>query len=102
MGKRKRPQHRPRKKPPAPTPTPHKHITKIVEWAVGILASVLTIAGFWLSNAPRVKVDGSESVSSFSPMGTIFYLNNEGMLPIYDVAVSCANLKIEGENLQVL
>jgi len=73
-----------------------------VEWAVGILASVLTIAGFWLSNAPKLSVDASESVASFSPMGTVFYLSNEGILPIHDVAVSCANLKIDGDNLQIV
>jgi len=102
MGKRKEPKRKLSTKPKVPPPTPHKGLTKTVEWTVGILASVLTIAGFFLSNAPKLSVDASESVASFSPMGTIFYLSNDGMLPIRDVAVSCANLRIDGENLQVL
>jgi hypothetical protein len=102
MGKRKRPRHTLDIKMPDPQPTPNKRLIKIVEWALGILASVLTIAGFVLSNAPKLSVDASESVASFSPMGTIFYLSNEGMLPIHNVAVSAANLRIDGENLQVL
>ncbi len=102
MGKRKEPKRKLSTKPKVPPPTPHKGLIKTVEWTVGILASVLTIAGFFLSNAPKLSVDASESVASFSPMGTIFYLSNDGMLPIRDVAVSCANLRIDGENLQVL
>jgi hypothetical protein len=35
-------------------------------------------------------------------MGTIFYLSNEGVLPIHDVAVSAANLRIGGNYLQVI
>jgi len=102
MGKRKQPKRESSTKPKVPPPTPQKRLIKTVEWAVGILASVLTIAEFVLSNSPKLSVDASESVASFSPMGTIFYLSNEGMLPIHNVAVSCANLRIDGENLQVL
>jgi hypothetical protein len=107
MGKRKQPKRKSGTKskvpsPAPPPPAPQKGLIKTVEWAVGILASVLTIAGFVLSNAPKLSVDASESVASFSPMGTIFYLSNEGLLPIHNVVVSCANLRIDGENLQIL
>lgn len=63
--------------------------------------AVATIAGFYLSWAPKLSVDASESIASFSPMGTIFKLSNEGALEIHDVVVSCANLQIDGENLKV-
>jgi hypothetical protein len=76
----------------------HKLLLEIL----GVPCALLTIAGFYLSYAPRVFVDASESVASFSPMGTVFYLSNEGTLPIHNVAVSCANLRIDGDNLQVL
>lgn len=105
MGKRKQPKHKVSTKTQAPLLTPQKRLMKTVKWVAGILgalASVLTIAGFVLSNAPKLSVDASESVASFSPMGTIFYLSNEGVLPIHSVAVSCANLHIDGEGLQVL
>lgn len=105
MGKRKQPQRKLSTKPQALPPTPQKRLIKIAKWAVGtlgILASLLTIAGFVLSNAPKLSVDASESVASFSPMGTIFYLSNDGMLPIHNVAVSAANLHIDGEGLQVV
>jgi hypothetical protein len=69
---------------------------------LGLPLAVATIAGFYLSYAPKLSVDASESIVSFNPMGTIFYLSNEGALEIHDVAVSCANLKIDGENLQIV
>jgi hypothetical protein len=102
MGERKRPRRKPNTTARAQPPKPHKRLIKIAEWAVGILASVLTIAGFWLNNAPKLSVDASGSVASFSPMGTVFYLSHEGILPIYHVAVAAANLKIDGDNLKVL
>jgi hypothetical protein len=105
MGKRKRPQRKPTKKAEVSGPTSKERLVKVIGWAIGILgllASVLGIVGFVLSNFPKLSVDTSESVASSSPMGTIFYLFNEGVLPIHDVVVSCANLKIDGENLQIL
>lgn len=105
MGRRKKSQRKLSTKPQVPQLIPQKPLIKTVKWAVvilGILSSVLTIAGFVLSNAPKLSVDASESVASFSPMGTIFYLSNDGALPIHNVAVSCANLRIDGEGLQVL
>jgi hypothetical protein len=101
MGKRKRPRHRPHKKAPEPAPKPHRRLIRIVEWVVGvvgILASVLTIAGFWLGNAPKLSVNASESVASYSPMGTTFVLSNEGALEIHDVRASVANLHLENSD----
>lgn len=101
MGKRKR-QRKTSTRKPAPLPAQHNRLSRIVKWllgVLGILASVLGVVGFF---APKLSVDASESVASFSPMGTIFYLSNDGMLPINEVVVSCANLKIDGNNLQVV
>jgi hypothetical protein len=98
MGKRKQPKRKPVTKSKVPPPAPQKGLIKTVEWAVGILASVLTIAGFVLSNAPKLSVDASESVASFSPMGTTFVLSNEGALEIHDVRASVANLHLENSN----
>jgi hypothetical protein len=97
----KLPQHTQDKEPRASTATfvkSHKLLLEIL----GVPCALLSMAGFYLSYAPKLSVDASESVASFSPMGTIFYLSNEGTLPIHNVAVSCANLRIDGENLQVL
>jgi len=76
----------------------HKLLLEIL----GLPLAVATIAGFYLSYAPKLSVDASESIASFNPMGTIFYLSNEGALEIHDVAVSCASLRIDGENLQIV
>lgn len=102
MGSKKQKKHKPNKTPSIPPPKPQRQLIKTVEWAVGILASVLTIAGFVLNNAPKLTVDASESVASYSPMGTIFYLSNDGALPINNVVASAANLRIDGDNLQIV
>ncbi len=76
----------------------HKLLLEIL----GLPLAAATIAGFYLSYAPKLSVDASESIASFNPMGTIFYLSNEGALEIHNVAVSCANLRIDGQNLQIV
>jgi len=98
MGKRKQ---RPRKsntKPPVSLPTPKKRLVKTVEWAVAILGLIIGGVGFWLSNGPKLSVDASESIASYSPMGTTFVLSNEGVLEVHDIRVSAANLHLENSD----
>jgi hypothetical protein len=60
--------------------------------------AALTIAAFYLSYAPKISVDPSDSLASYSPLGTTFVLSNEGSLDIHSVTVSAANLHMENSD----
>jgi hypothetical protein len=74
----------------------HKLLLEIL----GIPLALLTIAGFYLSFAPKISVNPAESISWYSPMGTTFTLSNDGALEIHDVVVTPANLHIENDSPQ--
>jgi hypothetical protein len=65
---------------------------------LGLPLAIATMAGFYLSYAPKLSVDASESVASYSPMGTTFFLFNGGALEIHDVVVSVTNLHLENND----
>jgi len=77
---------------------PHKRLIRTVEWVIGISASLLTITGFYLSYAPKISVDPSDSLTWYSPLATTFVLSNEGSLDIHNVTVSAPNLYMENGN----
>lgn len=105
MGKRKPPRRiRDRERQPEipkPQPIPKKGLIRTLELAIGIISLALTVAGFVLNSLPKLSVDVSGSLQPTSPMGTIFYLSNDGALPVHDVVVTCGNLEIAGQNLRV-
>ena len=60
------------------------------------------MAAFYLSYiVPKLSVGVGGSLQPTSPMGTIFFLSNDGALPVHDVVVTCGNLEITGQNLRV-
>lgn len=77
----------------------HRRLLEVL----GGFATILTLAGFYLSYlAPKLSVDATGSLQSSSPMGTLFYLSNDGALPIHEVVVTCGNIHIDGEGFKVL
>jgi hypothetical protein len=106
MGKRKPPRHIRDKTPPLRTQATestfvksHRRLLEIL----GGIATLLTIAAFYLSYlVPKLSVDSTGSLQPTSPMGTMFYLSNDGSLPIHDVEVTLGNVEIAGQNLKVL
>jgi hypothetical protein len=100
MSKRKPPKHKSNTKPQISPPPPKKRLVRTVEWAIAILGLLIGAVGFWLSNAPKLSVDASDSIASYSPMGTTFVLSNEGALEVHDVRVSGANLYLEKSDPQ--
>ncbi len=105
MGKRKRPRRRRGKQRQlAIQAEPHKkgQWWKIPLEVLAVLSAVLTIVGFVLNSAPKLSADVTGSLQPTSPMGTIFYLSNDGALPIYDVVATCGNLDLIGEGFQVV
>jgi hypothetical protein len=70
--------------PPTPAQS-HKLLLEII----GAISALLTIAGFVLNYAPKLSVDVSGSLRAADPMGTVFYLSNDGVLPIHTIEVGC-------------
>ena len=75
-----------------------KHWIKILEWPVAIFGILISIGFGLVSNAPKLSVDVSGSLQSASPMATVFYLSNEGLLPVHSVVVTCDVVKATGVN----
>ncbi len=92
MSKPKEPRHiRDRKrqlniKPEAPKKTP---LWKLPLEGFGIISALFGILAAILTFLPKLSVDASGSLRSADPMGTVFYLSNDGLLPIHDVTVGC-------------
>jgi hypothetical protein len=105
MGKRKPPRRRRDRELQPQMPATQSTFVKshkVLLEVLGAIATVLTIAAFYFSYiVPKLSVDVSGSLQPTSPMGTIFYLSNDGALPIHDVVVTCGNLEITGQNLRV-
>lgn len=53
--------------------------------ALGLLGAVAGV----LTLIPRLSVDVSGSLRSHDPMGTVFALSNDGLLPVHDINVVC-------------
>jgi hypothetical protein len=62
------------------------------------LSAILGVLGFVVSTRTKLSVDPSDSLTSYSPLGTTFVLSNEGSLDIHSVAVSAANLHMENSD----
>jgi hypothetical protein len=108
MGKHKQKRKLPRRKRDRerqlamPTEPPKKaQWWKVPLGILSVLSAVLGIVGVVLGNLPKLSVDVSGSLQPSSPMGTIFYLSNDGALPVHDVVVTCGNLEITGQNLLI-
>jgi hypothetical protein len=82
-------------KPEESLPMPKKRLIRTVEWVVAILGLLIGAVGIYLSNAPKISVVPSDSLSSYSPMGTTFVLSNDGALEIHELVVTPANLHVE-------
>jgi len=61
---------------------------RLLQFVLGIPAFVGFVAAI-VSFLPKLSVDVSGSLRSQDPMGTVFYLSNDGVIPIRDVNVSC-------------
>jgi hypothetical protein len=66
--------------------------------ALGLLGTLVGIAGAF----PRLSVNTQGSVRTHDPFGTVFYLSNDGVLPLHDITYGCRvdELVAKGMNLQ--
>jgi hypothetical protein len=106
MGKRKLPRHGRDKEAQLPVQVRESTFVKshkLLLQILGVIGTMLTIAAFYLSYiVPKLSVDVAGSLQRASPMGTVFYLSNDGALPIHNVVVTLGNIHIDGEGFQVL
>ena len=102
MGKRKPPRHTRNKEPqpgmPSLQSTPKKPLVRTLEWTIGVISLVLTVVGFVLNSLPKLSVDASGSLRPADPMGTVFNLSNDGLLPVHDLTVTCGIKKIQTQS----
>jgi hypothetical protein len=76
-------------------PTPRKWLIRTVEWIAGIVCVALIVAGFVLTNLPKLSVNVSGSSHPNDLMGTVFSVSNEGFFPVYDVNVGCEVMRVD-------
>jgi hypothetical protein len=76
-------------------PEPTGRLTRILEWVVGVAVLILIVAGFLLTNLPKLSMDVSGSLRPNDLMTTMFSLSNEGPLPVYDVKAVCEVIRLD-------
>jgi hypothetical protein len=83
------------------TPTPNnqwwKPPAKVLTAIMALLGAIAAIVSF----LPKLSLDVSGSLRPHDPMGTVFYLSNDGVLPLYDVDVGCGIEDFHSRNVMV-
>lgn len=74
---------------------PFHHIPRIWKALLAVLAVVI----IWLSLVPSVSVDVGPSLDSSDPSSFSFIVNNEGLLPLFAVVITCKFDDMIAENL---
>jgi len=68
-------------------PEPTGRLTRILEWVVGVAVLILIVAGFLLTNLPKLSMDVSGSLRPNDLMTTMFSL--------YDVKAVCEVIRLD-------
>jgi hypothetical protein len=102
-GKRAPPQQTQDTKMQERQPTPNKRLIRTVEWVIGLTSLAVALAGFWLSYiVPKLSVDVTGSLQPTNPLGTIFYLRNEGSLPVHNILVTCGHFNVRATSYSII
>lgn len=78
-----------------PKKGPIRGLLRTLKWLVVTALVVLIVAGFVLTNLPKISAEVSGSLRSNDPMGTVFSLSNEGSRPVYDVKAGCEIMRVD-------
>jgi hypothetical protein len=70
-------------------------LTRTIKWLVGMGLVALIVAGFVLTNLPKISAEVSGSLRSNDPMGAVFSVSNEGSRPVYDVNAGCEIIRVD-------
>lgn len=72
---------------------------KVLLEVLGGIATLLTILAFYLSYiVPKLSVDISGSSQAANPLATVFYLSNDGALPIHSIVAACGAIQLTAGN----
>jgi hypothetical protein len=87
MGKRKRQRPtQPARKEESPKKEKWWKVPLELLGAIGVIVTVLSL---WLAALPKLSIDISGSLQPHDPMSTVFFLSNDGALPIHDLHTNC-------------
>jgi len=85
-------QRRVNKETGQPTKTP---IWKTLLEGFGIFATIVGILAAILAFLPKLSVGVSGSLEPANPVKSVFFLSNDGQLPVYDIMVKCNFPKVK-------
>ena len=74
---------------------PKKPLLRALKWVAATAFVTLSAAGFVLVNLPKLSADVTASTPSSDPMGTMFTVSNEGLLPVYDIQAGCEVMRVD-------
>ena len=77
-----------------------KHFLHFPKAFWGLLVFLSVIAGV-VSLFPKLSVDLSGTIRANDPLGTVFYLANEGIVPIHDVNALCEIVQSGNAHLNI-
>jgi len=83
---------------PAPQSPPKRWWKVPLEIFLGFCAVVSLLAA-GVTFLPKLSVDTSGSLRSRDPMGTVFYISNDGLLPLYDITVDCGIYDVQAPRI---
>jgi hypothetical protein len=78
-----------------PKKRPIRWLIRTLKWLVVTALVVLIVAGFVLTNLPKISAEVSGSLRSNDTMGTVFSVSNEGSRPVYDVKAGCEVMRVD-------
>jgi hypothetical protein len=78
-----------------PQATPGRQLLQTLKWVVGAVCVTLIVAEFVLTNLPKLSADVSGPLRPNDPMGAMFNLSNEGLLPVYNVKAGCKVMRVD-------
>jgi hypothetical protein len=76
-------------------PIAKKRLMQTLKWVAGIAFLTLSVTEFVLTNLPKLSADVSGPLRPNDLMGAMFYLSNQGLLPVYDVKAGCKVMRVD-------
>jgi hypothetical protein len=69
---------------------------------LAVVSAILGVTGFVLSTRSKLAVDVSGSLNPTNPLAAVFYVSNEGALPVHDVAATCGSVNAAAPKIRII
>jgi hypothetical protein len=73
---------------------------KIPLEVLAVLSAILGVIGFAVSTQTKLSVEVSGSSQAANPLATIFYVSNDGALPVHSVMAACGAIQFTAGNFK--